>query len=478
MPVLQRPAQPEHVTLPARRALRAAKVDVVVAGGGPAGIGAAVGAADAGASVALVERYGFLGGNATAALVMPLMSFHTQKRRREKRGDTSLLPTDHGEGDPVIAGVLQRMLLQLVQYGGAIAPSIDTGYTVPFDPEAFKSIALNLLDDAGVRFLLHAFACDALIANGRVGGVVLETKSGPLVVEAKCVVDCTGDADVAARAGAPFEIGRHEDGLTQPMTLMARMADFDRTHFAAYVKEHPGQWRGVHGLWDLIKEATDAGELRMPREDILFFATPHERELALNCTRVNRVLGTDVWDLTHAELTARRQLRMIEKFLRKRVPGFEQAYVVQSGVQVGVRETRRIQGDYQLTVDDILGAKKFDDVIARGTYPVDIHSPTGKGTVLKHLPPGEAYDIPLRSLLPRGIDGILVAGRAICGTHEAHSSYRVMPVSMATGQGAGVCAALAARANLMPREVDMREVQKELRRQGASLEWPPARAAA
>jgi hypothetical protein len=478
MPVLQRPANPEHVTLPPRRALRAAKVDVVVAGGGPAGIGAAVGAAEAGASVALVERYGFLGGNATAALVMPLMSFHTQKHRREKRGDTRLLPTDHGEGDPVIAGVLQRLLLQLVQYGGAIAPSIDTGYTVPFDPEAFKSIALNLLDEAGVRFLMHAFACDAVVADRRVAGVVLETKSGPLVIDAKCVVDCTGDADVAARAGAPFEIGRDEDGLTQPMTLMARMAEFDRAHFAAYVKEHPGQWRGVHGLWDLIKEATDAGELKMPREDILFFATPHEREVALNCTRVNRVLGTDVWDLTHAELTARRQLRMIEKFLRTRVPGFEQAYVVQSGVQIGVRETRRIHGDYQLTVDDILGARKFDDVIARGTYPVDIHSPTGKGTVLKHLPPGEAYDIPLRALLPRGVDGLLVAGRAICGTHEAHSSYRVMPVSMATGQGAGVCAALAAKRGVTPRDVDIREVQGELRRQGASLDPLPKAAAA
>jgi hypothetical protein len=234
----------------------------------------------------------------------------------------------------------------------------------------------------------------------------------------------------------------------------------------------------VHGLWDLIKAATDAGELRMPREDILFFATPHEREVALNCTRVNRVLGTDVWDLTHAELSARRQLRMIEKFLRQRVPGFEQAYVVQSGVQIGVRETRRIHGDYQLTVDDILGARKFADVIARGTYPVDIHSPTGKGTVLKHLPPGEAYDIPLRALLPRGVDGLLVAGRAICGTHEAHSSYRVMPVSMATGQGAGVCAALAAKRNVTPRDVDIREVQAELRRQGASLEPVPKAAAA
>lgn len=469
MPALERPAHAETLTLPARRAALAARTDVLVIGGGPAGIGAAIAAAEAGARVVLVERYGFLGGNATAALVMPLMSFHTQRHRREKRGGTSLLPTDHGPGDPVIAGVLQRLLLRLVQSGGAIAPSIDTGYTVPFDPERFKACALELLDEAGVHFLFHAFASDALLEHGRVAGAVLESKSGPLAVRAAVVVDCSGDADLAARAGAPHEIGRDEDGLVQPMTLMARIADFDRHGFAAYVRENPAQWRGVHGLWDLVKQATEAGELQLPREDILFFATPHAHEISLNSTRVTRVLGCDVWDLTRAELTARRQLVEIERFLRRRVPGFEKAYVVQSGVQVGVRETRRIAGDYRLTVDDILGARKFADVIARGTYPVDIHSPTGKGTVLKHLPPGEAYDIPLRCLLPRGVDGVLVAGRAISGTHEAHSSYRVMPISMATGQGAGVCAAIAARRGLTPREVPLADVQAELRRQGANL---------
>jgi hypothetical protein len=314
--------------------------------------------------------------------------------------------------------------------------------------------------------------------HDRVAGVVLETKSGPLVIEAPVVVDCSGDADVAARAGAQHEIGRDADGLVQPMTLMARIAEFDRNKFAAYVREHPGQWRGVHGLWDLVKQATERGELKLPREDILFFGTPHEHEISLNSTRVNRVLGVDVWDLSYAEFTARRQLRQIEKFLRAYVPGFESAYVVQSGVQVGVRETRRIVGDYRLTVDDILQARKFEDVIARGTYPVDIHSPTGKGTVLKHLPSGEAYDIPLRCLLPKGVGGVIVAGRAISGTHEAHSSYRVMPISMATGQGAGVCAALAAKRGLSPREIAMRDVQEELRRQGAILEPRPAMAAA
>jgi hypothetical protein len=460
--------------LPPRKAEVTAETDVLVVGGGPAGLGAAVGAAAAGADVVLVERYGFLGGNATAALVMPLMSFHTQHPRKEKEGALTLLPTDHGRGEAVIAGVVKALLERLVKSGGAIPPSLKTGYTVPFDPEVFKLAALDMLDEAGVHFLFHAFASDAVMEGRKVRGAVFETKSGPVVVRARVVVDCTGDADIAARCGAPFEIGRQEDRLVQPMTLMFRMVEFEHSAFDAYVKQHPDQWRGVHGLWDLVRKAAAAGELELPREDILFFGTPHERELSVNSTRVTRVLGTDVWDLSYAEWQSRRQMRQIAAFLQKYVPGFEKAYAAQSGVNVGVRETRRIVGDYQLNADDVLSAKKFTDVIARSAYPLDIHNPEGTGTLLKHLPPGEAYDIPLRCLLPQNVEGLIVAGRCISGTHEAHSSYRVMPVSMATGQAAGVCAALAAERGKVPRDIPATDVQIELLRQGADLGRPAA----
>jgi hypothetical protein len=471
MPVLRPPRQIKNIELPPRTAQVAAETDVLIVGGGPAGIGAALGAAATGVDVILVERYGFLGGNATAALVMPLMSFYTPKTKVEKdENEITLLPTDQGKGgQPVIAGALKVFLERLVKAKGAIPPTSKTGYTVPFDPEIFKAIALEMLDEAGVHFLFHAFATDVLVNDHIIKGVVFETKSGPIVIQARMVIDCTGDGDIAARSGVPYEIGRELDHLVQPMTLMFRMAEFSRSDFEKYVNEHPDQWRGVHGLWDLIHKATVKGELKLPREDMLFFATPHEKEISVNSTRVNRVLGTDVWDLSYAEYTSRNQMKEIVAFLRHYVPGFENSYAVQSGVNIGVRETRRINGEYQITTEDILSARKFPDAIARSTYPVDIHNPEGSGTIVKRLPPGEYYDIPLRSLIPQKVENLLVAGRCISGTHEAHSSYRVMPVSMATGQAAGVCCGISAKTQRIPRAIPVKEVQEELKRQGAQI---------
>jgi FAD dependent oxidoreductase len=471
MPPLLRPERRQTVVLPPREAAVAGETEVLVVGGGPAGLGAAVGAASAGANVVLVERYGFLGGSATAALVMPLMSFHNQARGASQDyvdAGSRLLPRDHAPGEPVIAGVLELFLRQLYEAGGAIPPSQATGYTVPFDPEQYKLVALDLLDHAGVRFLLHAFA-SGVVGDSEPAGVVFETKSGPLVIRAQMIVDCTGDGDVAAAAGARFDVGRDADQLVQPMTLMFLMAGFDRRPFAAYVRQHPGQWRGVLGLWELIREAEEAGELELPREDLLFFATSHEQEVSVNSTRVGGVLGTDAWQLSEAEWIAHRQMRQIGRFLRNRVPGFADSYIAQSATTIGVRETRRFAGEYRLTAEDVLGCRQFADAIARGSYPIDIHDPKGKGTVLKRLPAGGAYDIPLRCLIPQDVERVVLAGRCISGTHEAHSSYRVTPIAMATGHAAGVCAAIAAATNQPARDVDHRAVQAELLRQGANL---------
>ena len=473
MPALERPKSIEAIQLPPRKGILAHKTDVLVVGGGPAGLGAALGAAWSGSQVILAERHGFLGGNATASLVMPLMSYHTDKQwplsPKNTNNELTLAPTDHGLGEPSVAGALEVMVNRLIQAGGAIPPSINTGYVVPFDPEIFKFVALDLLNEANVNFLFHALATDVLEReDGK--GVVFETKSGPIVIEAKVVIDCTGDGDVAVRAGAQFELGRKEDGSVQPMSLMFRMGEFSRKAFQNYVTKNPDQWKtGVNGLWDLINLATQNGDLELHREDILFFGTLHQHEVSVNSTRITRVLGTDLWDLTYAETEGRRQVRQIVSFFKKYVPGFEESYLLQTGVTVGVRETRRIIGEYTLTASDILAARKFSDTIALGSYPIDIHNPLGKGTILKRLPKGEAYGIPLRSLLPQNIDQLIVAGRCISGTHEAHSSYRVMPTSMATGQAAGVCAALAVKENKSVKEVDSKKIQAQLIKQKALI---------
>jgi len=328
---------------------------------------------------------------------------------------------------------------------------------------------LDALDAADVKYLLHSYATE-FITNEEISGVVFATKSGAVVISAKVIIDCTGDGDIAVSAGAEYEIGRQEDGLVQPMTLMFRVIGFEKEHFGKYIHKHPDQWQGVYGLQDLIQKATQAGDLNLQRENILFFATPHEHEVTVNSTRIINVLGTDVWDWSYAEREGMHQMRQIEKFLKKYVPGFEKSYIVQSGVHTCVRETRRIVCEYKLTSDDILSARKFDDMIACAAYPIDIHNPKGKGTTLKHLPAQQWYSIPLRCLVPKKVEHILIAGRCICGTHEAFSSYRIMPVSMATGQAAGVCAAIGIKKNKLPRKVSPLDVQNELLKQGAILE--------
>lgn len=470
MPVVKRAVS--EITLPERLAKVIAPTDVLVVGGGPAGIGAAMGAAEAGAKVVLAERFGFLGGNATAGLVLVMASYYTSSGvPLERTGEFTLFPIDHGSGKPIIGGVLARLVEDLVKVGGAFAPSPKTGFMVPFDPEAFKLVALEMLDSAGVEVLFYAFASDVLRSDDEeVKGVVFETKSGPIVIEAKVIVDCTGDGDIAAFAGAHFEIGRSKDHLVQPMTLMFLMEGFMLDKFKDYVQTHPDQWHGVGGLAALMKEASLRGELNIPREDVLLFGSVHESQVLVNSTRILNTLGTDVWDLTRAELEGRRQVAALANFFRKYVPGFEKAYVQQSGITTCVRESRRIVGEYKLTAKDVLDAHKFEDAVALGSYPVDLHSPTGKGTILKKIKPSAAYDIPLRCLIPLKVENLVVGGRCISGTHTANASYRTMPICMATGQAAGVCAAIACKNNQTPRTVNAKGVQRELLRQGAYLE--------
>ena len=408
---------------------------MLVAGGGPAGLAAAVAAARSRARVLLVERYGFLGGMATAGLVNPFMGFHVR-------------------GEPIIGGVLAEVIERLQAAGGwgsARTP-------LAFDAEAFKFVADDMCREAGVKLLLHSWVGQPTVQRGRIESVTVENKSGAQRLSAAVYVDATGDADLAARAGAPCEVGRGRDGLTQPMTLCFRMAGVD-------IPRLPPRDE-INRLYD---RARAAGEIANPRENVLFFFVPAPGVVHFNTTRVVGRSGVDAQDLTAAELEARDQVRQMVAFLKSRVAGFERAYLQAMAPQIGVRESRRIVGEYVVTGEDILAARKFEDAVARGNYPIDIHNPAGGGTVIQSLPAGESYDLPYRCLVPRRIENLLVAGRSVSATHEAQASLRIMPICMALGQAAGVAAALCARKGIAPRDLAYAGLRRALLRQGANL---------
>ncbi len=414
--------------------------DVLVAGGGPSGIAAAVAAARMGADTLLVERYGFLGGAGTAMMVNPWMSYWAAGGRNVQ----------------LIFGVLQELIDRMTAMGMYGHPMQKTA----FDPEALKVAAEELCKEAGVQLLYHSFLGEAAMdeAGVRIESVRFANKAGLVDLKASMYVDATGDGDLAALAGAIVEKGRAVDSLSQPMTLNFRMANVDMDRMLTRQE-----------ITDLYLEAKRRGEIDCPRENVLWFYANQPGVIHFNTTRVLRKDATNPWDLTEAEIEGRRQVQQLVRFLRAEVPAFEDAYLQTTAPQIGVRESRRVMGEYILTAEELLDSCRFEDVIARGAYPVDIHNPDGEGTILKHLPEGEWYDIPFRTLVPKKIENLLIGGRPISATHEAHSAIRVQPIAMAIGQAAGTAAALCASGHLLPRELDVRKVQEALTKQGAVI---------
>jgi hypothetical protein len=379
-----------------------------------------VGAASEGASVLLIERYGFLGGMATAGLVNPFMSYKVQGRK-------------------LTSSVFNELLQRLARMG-----ALSAGGQV-FDDEGMKIVLDQMMLDHGVDLLLHSTFVRVEMDAGHIQRVHTVGKSGQLDVSGTVYVDATGDGDLAAQAGAPYEVGRPQDGLCQPMTLCFRIGG---------VTGEPGVHELRQELTEIFLAAKEAGEVDQPREDVLIFATMVPHIYHFNTTRVVQRDATDTADMTAAELEGRRQTVELYNLFKRRSPRFQDAYLIKTAAQIGIRESRRILGEYVLNVDDVLEACKFPDGIARSNYPVDIHSPTGEGTVIQRLPPGEYYEIPYRCLVPRDIENLVIGSRCISATHEAHSSLRVMPVVAGIGEAAGIAAAWAVRDGTSPREVD------------------------
>lgn len=419
-----------------------AQAEVVVLGSGSAGSTAAIAAARTGADTLLVERYGFLGGTST----MVLDTFYG-------------FYSPGSDANRVVNGIPWEIVERLYAYNMVIErpSSYGAGQAVTYDPTTLKVVWEQAAQSAGARLLLHTFCVDVLLENGHITGLVVASKKGLGLIKADVFVDASGDADLVFRSGAPFEAAGSNGQPAQSLTTTFRLGNVDYER-AKTIKHDELSRR--------MKAANLSGDYRLPREEGSIHRTPIEGVVATNMTRVAYVDGTDPVELTKAEVEGRKQTLEYTRFLREQIPGYEHAYLMNFSIQIGIRETRRIWGEYRLTRDDVLSARKFDDAIAQCGAPIEDHG-AGNNTRWEYIPDGGTYDIPYRVLLPQNVGNLLVAGRCLSADHDAHASVRSMGQCMAMGQAAGTAAALAARAGLAPRDLDITHLQDRLRADGA-----------
>ncbi len=450
------------ISEPAREIAVRKETDILVIGGGPSGIMAALAAAEDGLNVMLIESRSFVGGNMTIGL--PILGFLGQK------------------GNQIIKGLPQKLIdrLKAVQASSEHRPCPLHMSLTLVEPEAVKTVALQMLVESKVEVLFYTFCAGVVMEKDELKGVIIESKAGREAILAKTIVDCSGDADVAYRAGVPCEYG-NEDGGVQPPTLMFCLGGVDTEKLRTSVAEEPrtyltdfipAEYFGQNnqfvlvGMRNQIKKAQEDG-LRLTTERTILITGLRKGEVWVNMTRVNGVNGTDPASLTYGEIDGRDQIRDIQKYLINYVPGFENAYFLKTAPFLGIRETRRIEGHYTMTRDDLSPCRHFDDAIAVASYPLDIHHPQGGGCTLEWC--GDCYDIPYRSLIPQKIKNLIVAGRCISTTHEAMSAIRVMAPCMAMGEAAGRAAKMTVRKGIQPADVDVKALQKELLEKGAYL---------
>lgn len=424
-----------------------AEPDVLVCGGGPAGFIAAIAAARNGARTMLIEKHGFLGGMATAGLVGPISKFRCN-------------------GELIVGGIPWEFVRRMEARNGAIT-DYPSG-NIPFDPEVYKLTAMQMVRESGVDLLLHAYVVGCIAdpeQAGKLSHVIVESKSGRQAVRARQIIDCTGDADVIEHAGFPYERSNAEAGETQPMTMFFRVGGVDTDRSDKLMMSHD-KTKYTHPL---MKEAMQQAraEGRLPNFGgpwLVHGSTIRKGEISANVTRFpgNAV---DVRSLTEAECTTRENMFDLLPFLKEKLPEWKDAYLIDSSVQVGIRESRRIKGLYEMSKDEILQPRSFHDTVGKGAHPIDIHSSRDN---TQHVVFVDApYHIPYRSLVPQGSNNVLVAGRCISATKEAFGSIRVQAQCMALGQGAGTAAALCVRHGAAVHELDGAMLREVLSEQGA-----------
>lgn len=417
--------------------------DVIVVGSGSAGASAAIASARTGAKTVLIERAGFLGGTSTQVLDT-FYGFYTPGKASKK----------------VVGGIPDDVVRGLREFGAAFERpnTFGAGTGVTYDPELLKIVWERLVLQAGVKLLLHSFCTDVVLQDGRVAGLIVDGKRGLLHLSARVVVDASGDADVCARAGAPFERAGDLDPA-QTLSTTFRMVNVDVERAKAFGKKE---------MWAKMQGAAESGLYRLPRREGSWHVTTQAGVIHTIMTRVADVDGTDPLALSEAEVEGRAQALEYARFLRDCVPGFEAAQLSWLSSPIGVRETRRVYGEYRLTREDCLSARKFEDAIGACGAPIEDHH-AGSDTKWVYVPEGETYDIPYRTLVPQQVRGLLVAGRCFSATHDAHASCRSMAQTMAMGQAAGTAAALSVLGDTLPHELSVAKLQERLVMDGAKF---------
>jgi glycine/D-amino acid oxidase-like deaminating enzyme len=446
------PVSEPTLTEPGRRTRILGEYEVVVVGGGPAGIAAALAAGRAGRTTLLIERYGFMGGAGTAAGLSTFCGLHA---------------VVHGRHEQVVHGIAADVLARLGAMDGLNKPHLTVGDQITaqaYDISAFKIAADQLTAEAKVRVLYHAFAVGAVMAedDDRIDAVLVETKSGRGAIRGRIFVDASGDGDLAAWTGAPFEVGDNAGNMLYPSTMF-RINGVDPAKAGR-------AWELIPKLMD---EAEQAGQ-RFPRKKPIVRPQRNPIEWRANLTQIKNpdgtaVSGIDADQLSYGEVEGRRQCWDVFQFIKRVTPGFEQAYIVEIAPQIGIRETRRIVGEYVLTDEDILGCRDFDDAIGVNGWPVEAHI---EGDVkFVFTPPGTRgfNQIPYRIVLPQHVENLFVAGRCASMSHEGQSSARVSGSCFVMGQAAGTAADIALGDGVTPRRVDVAKLQARLERDGAFL---------
>ena len=437
-------------------------VDVVVVGAGPAGLGAAIAAARSGAKTLVLDAAGCIGGMATSGGVGPFMtSFDSQGNNM------------------VIRGIFRELVDRMEALGGAIQPGktrngdsyasylrIGHNNVGPFKSDILKLVGTRMLQEAGAERMLHTQFVQVLMEGRRITGVVVANKDGLGVIQAKVVVDCSGDADVAARAGVDFVLGDRESGNIQPASLFFRIGNVDTARVTANMKEHWQEIRPFFGPFSwLLKEYAQDWD-NFPRGEIGVYEEVDSGVFRVNCSRILDVDATKTGDLTRATEVGQEQCLFIFNFLKKHAPGFENAILLNTADTIGIRETRHIQGEYTLTGQEVYDCVLHPDAIACMATCMDTHNKDNPGGTL-HVPDKPYFDVPYGCLVAKGVDNLLVAGRAISADAQAGSAIRMMPSCMAFGQAAGTAAAMAAAADIPVRKVPTDALRNALTRQGA-----------